>query len=337
MCWLTAVEAAVKNATRVCLNGELTERSWQMPSDLPGPALCFCRFDVMRMPPTESAVTAVSATGGPTVRRRQLGALLRKLRKSRGWTAEQVADRLYFDPSKLSRLETGRRRASEQDINSLCKLYEVDDEQRQHLLELARLGKQRAWWQPLGLPYSLYVELEEQAASILDYGLVVIPGLLQTPDYARAVLRGVVPELLPEVVEQRVEARITRQRLLTSEDRPHFEAVIDESVLHRVVGSHAIMQAQFDQLLYLSGLPNVTVRVVSYDAGVLPASNNKFIILKFADPEVHDVVYVEGLTGDLYLEDDRDVRIYNLTFRALVQRAATPEATCEIISELLDK
>ena len=289
-------------------------------------------FGVLHLAPIGRGGTEVHATGSPTVRRRELGALLKALRSAKGWTAEQVADRLLVSTSKVSRLETGQRGASTRDINDLCDLYEVDDEQRQHLLELASEGKQRAWWQPLALPYSTYVGLEAEAKFISDYGLGIMPGLLQTADYARAVVRAAVPKWVPEVVEQRVQGRMTRQQRLHSGNAPHFEAVVDESVLHRVVGSPAIMQGQLERLLELSNRPNVTLRVIPYEAGALPAGNNKFIILGFALPTVPDVVFIEGLTGDLYLEDPRDVEIYNLTFRTLVQLAASPDETREIIT-----
>ncbi len=290
---------------------------------------------VLHLTPTGRGGTEVHATGSPTVRRRELGALLKALRIAKGWTAEQVADRLLISTSKLSRLETGQRGASARDVRDLCDLYEVGDEQRQRLLDLAMEGKQRAWWQPLALPYSTYVGLEAEAASISDYGLGIMPGLLQTTDYARAVVHAAVPKWVPEVVEQRVQGRMARQQLLHADHAPHFEAVVDESVLHRVVGSAAVMQAQLERLLELSGLPNVTLRVIRYEAGALPAGNNKFIILQFAQPTVSDVVFIEGLTGDLYLDDPRDVEIYNTTFRTLVDLAASPDATRDIIAAMI--
>ena len=238
-------------------------------------------------------------------------------------------------PSKVSRLETGQRGASARDIRDLCDLYEVDEEQRQHLMELAIEGKQRAWWQPLGMPYPRYVGLEAEAASISDYGLGIMPGLLQNADYARAQVLAAVPRWVPDEVERRVRSRIARQQRLFSEHPPQFEAVVDESVLHRVVGSPAIMRAQLERLLELSDLPHVTLRVIPYDAGALPAGNNKFIILRFAQPAVPDVVFIEGLTGDLYLEEPHDVETYSTTFRALAQLAAEPDITRDIITAVL--
>ena len=280
-------------------------------------------------------MTEVPATGSPTVRRRELGALLRSLRTEAGWTAEQVAERLGVSPSKMSRLETGQRGASPQDIRRLCDLYKVDVDQRRHLTELASGGKQRAWWQPLGLPYSTYVGLEAEARSISDYGLGIIPGLLQTPEYARAIVRAAVPTWTPDIVEQRVRGRIARQRLLLSRSAPAFETVLDESVLHRVVGSPAIMEAQLRRLEELSELPHVTIRVIPYEAGALPAGNNKFILLRFEQPTVSDIVFIEGLTGDLYLDEATEVETYNATFRTLIRLAADPVATHEIIRTMI--
>jgi transcriptional regulator with XRE-family HTH domain len=258
--------------------------------------------------------------------------MLKALRGERGWTAEQVADMVAFSPSKVSRLETGQRGASARDISKLCDLYHVDEAQRQRMADLAREGKQRAWWQPLNLPYSTYIGLEAEAASIRDYGLGIIPGLLQAPGYAYEVVRATEPSLAADAVEQRVHGRMTRQQLLFGENAPRFEAVVDESVLHRVVGGPAVMRAQLERLLELSELPSVTVRVIPYEVGALPAGNNKFIILNFELPTVSDVVYIEGLTGDLFLEDPADVEAYKATYGTLVRLAADPETTRETIA-----
>jgi transcriptional regulator with XRE-family HTH domain len=281
-------------------------------------------------------VTGVPTPGSsPMVHRRELGAILRTLRTQKGWTAEHVAERLLVSPSKITRLEKGQRGASARDIRDLCDLYEVNDEQRQHLTELASEGKKRAWLPSSDLPYSRYAKLEAEAASISDYGLGIVPGLLQTADYARAVLRAGVPKWVPEIVEQRVQARLARQQqLLFSDHPPHFEAVMDESVLHRIVGSSVTMRAQLVRLLEFSGLPSVTLRVIRYDAGAVPAGINKFIILSFALPTVSDVVFVEHLTGNLYLEEPGEVEAYNTTFRALAQLALNPDATRELITSM---
>ncbi len=277
----------------------------------------------------------MAGTRSPTVRRRELGVLLRKLRTDRNWTVDHVAQHLLCSPSKISRMETGHRGASARDIRDLCDLYGVDSEQRAHLMQLASEGKQRAWWQPLGLPYSTYVGLEAEASSISDFGLGYIPGLLQTAGYARAIVQAAVPPWVPEIVEQRVEGRMARQQILTGPNPPRFQAVLDESVLHRVVGSREIMYAQLARLLEASQLANVDLRVIPYEAGALPAGNNKFIILNFALPDVPDVVFVEGLTDDLYLEDPQDVELYTATFWSLTELAASAERTRAIIASMI--
>lgn len=280
-------------------------------------------------------VTGVRTTGSPTVRRRELGTMLRRLRAEKGWTAEQVADLLQISTSKVSRLETGHRGASALDIRRLCDVYEVDDVQRQRMFELASEGKQRAWWQQGGLSYSIYVGLEAEAAAIRDYGLGFMPGLLQTRDYARAIVRAAPLDWSPEDIEQRVEWRMARQELLFSDHPPRFEAVVDESVLLRVVGGPEVMHEQLERLLELSHLPHVTLRVIPYGAGALPAGNNKFIILGFTQPSVPDVVFIEGLTGDLYLDEPTEVAVYETTFQMLVELAATPEKTRDIIATVV--
>jgi transcriptional regulator with XRE-family HTH domain len=278
----------------------------------------------------------VHTPGSPTVRRRELGALLKALRTERGWTAEQVGERLRFSPSKMSRLETGHRGASPRDIGDLCDLYQVDDKQRRRLLGLAREGKQRAWWQPLGERFSDYVGLEAEAVSISDFGLGIVPGLLQTADYARTIVHALAPDLEPDTVEQHVHGRMARQQqFLGREDAPRFEAVIDESVLHRTVGSRAVMRAQLERLLELSAQPNITLRVISYEAGALPAGPNKFIILKFASADVRDIVHIEGLTGDLYLDEPGDFKTYSTAFRTLVELAKSPKETREVIAAMI--
>jgi hypothetical protein len=249
---------------------------------------------------------------------------------------DQVAEQLLISPSKVSRLETGQRGASPRDIRDLCNLYGLGDEDRSRLADLAKAGKQHPWWQPLSLPYSTYVGLEADATLIRDFGLGVVPGLLQTADYARAILRATVPPRAPGEIENLIEARIARQqRVLGAENPPQFQAILEASVLHRIVGSRTIMRDQLHQLLDASELPNVTVRAVPYEAGALPNANNKFIILSFESLALPDVVFVEGLTGDLYIERKEDTATYDAAFRILEGMAATPEETRGIIGAIL--
>jgi transcriptional regulator with XRE-family HTH domain len=276
------------------------------------------------------------ASGSPTVRRRELGARLRALRTDRGWTVEQLAERLQFSPSKVSRLENGFRGVSARDIVDLCDVYGVRGEQRRQLIDLAAEGKQRAWWQSRDLPYSTYVGLEAAAETIHDFGFGVIPGLLQTEEYARAVLVAAHPPLTAAVVEQRLAGRLERQQLLLSERPPKFDAVIDEAVLHRIGGSRAIMFAQLRHLLTVSELSNVNIWVLPYAAGILPVPTSKFIVLSFREASVPGVVFIEGLTGDLYLGPNDGLADYEQAFSAMQAMAASPERSRQMISAIAD-
>jgi transcriptional regulator with XRE-family HTH domain len=258
--------------------------------------------------------------------------MLRSLRVGTELTTEQAADLLGFSRSKVSRLENGRRGATQDDIIRLCDLYQVDDEQRARLSKLAAEGKQRAWWNSPNLPDADYIGLEAEAESISDYGLAVVPGLLQTAAYAREMVRATAPTLGPQIVEERVRARIARQRLLSSSDGPSFTAVLDESVLHRVVGSPAVMLGQLKQLIEMAQWPNVTIRLVPYDAGVVPAGVGKFIILRSPLSGIDNIVLIEELTGQhRYIEDPGDVEMYTTAFRTLLSLSADPAASAAMI------
>jgi transcriptional regulator with XRE-family HTH domain len=278
----------------------------------------------------------VPVTTSPTARRRELGSMLRSLRVGTGLTAEEVAQRLGCSRSKISRLETGQRGASRVDILQLCELYQVEEKHRARLTELAAEGRQRGWWRPLSLPYSDYIGLESEAASISDYGLAIVPGLLQTAEYARAILRAGNPGLAPEIVEERVQARTARRVLLRSRKVPRFDAVLDESVLHRIVESPAVMLAQLEQLLDMSEWPNVTIRVVPYGASIVPSGVNKFIILKFERLRIDDIVQIEELAGQQCIAERKIVERYDTTFRTLTSLSADPSATRAMIRTQMD-
>jgi len=271
----------------------------------------------------------------PTVRRRELGALLRAMRTEAGMTVEQVAEALLVSPSKVSRLETGHRGASPRDIRDLSALYGVTDPAlREHLDALAKEGKEQAWWQPYDLPYATYVGLEAEATTISDFESGVIPGLLQTPEYARAVHEANMPTLSPAVIEQRIEARRTRQAILTRDDEPPtLKAIADEAVLHRVVGGPAVMAAQLDHVIQACHRPNVTVQVIPYAVGAHPALDSTFILLGFASP-VPGVVYVDGLVGQVYLERPQDVERYTKIFARLLTFALDERASIDLMAKL---
>jgi len=271
----------------------------------------------------------------PTVRRRELGALLRKLRTAKGLTVEQAAERLMFSMSKLSRMETGHGIATPRDIRDLCDLYGVADEaERDHMLKLAAEGKQQAWWQSYDLGYATYVGLEAEAVAISAFQSSVVHGLLHTADYARAGHEGAMPRLSPDQIEMQIEAKLTRQRILTRDNPPRFSVVLDEAALHRVVGGRQVMVAQLAKILDMSALPNVTVQVLPYEVGAHPAVESNFTILELPDP-TPGVVFVEGLIGSTYLERDDDLTRYQMIFRKLESIALSPKGSIDLIRKFL--
>ena len=267
----------------------------------------------------------------PTLRRRELGALLRARRQELGLTVEQVAERLEFSPSKVSRLETGQRGATARDVRDFCDLYGVSDGgERERLVNLAREGKQQGWWQSYDLDFSTYVDLEAAAVSTRYFLSVVIPGLLQTADYARAIHEAWVPEISPERIDELVRVRLMRQELLRREPPLAISAIFDEAALHRVVGGPSTMRSQLRQLIELAQVPNVTIRIIPYAVGAHIALESTFRILEFDDP-ARDVVFVEGLVGRIYLERAQDVARYSEVFERLTEIALSPQESIELM------
>jgi transcriptional regulator with XRE-family HTH domain len=280
----------------------------------------------------------VAGGTSPTVRRRELGFLLRKLRTDRGLSVEEVTARLLFSATKVSRLETGRAGASARDIRDLCNLYQVTDPaERDRLMTLAREGKQRAWWQQYALPEATYVGLETEAASIRDYDSGVVSGLMQVEGYARSVLEVAVPPLDRAAIDQRVEGRLKRQALLTQDGGPLFHFILDEGVLHRPVGGAAVMRAQLERTIEIAGLPKVTFQLIPLDIGAHPALDSTFVILGFDEPMVNDVVYVEGLVGNIYLESAGELERYRQIFTRLQSIALSPADSIGLLRRITTK
>jgi transcriptional regulator with XRE-family HTH domain len=270
----------------------------------------------------------------PTVRRRELGALLRALRNEKGMTVEQVADQLLCSPSKVSRMETGRGLATPRDIRDLCDLYQVtDDAERDRMMDLAKESKQQAWWQSYDLAYATYAGLEAEAVGISAFQSSVIHGLLHTADYARAGHEGAMPRLDPEQIQLQVEAKLTRQRILTGPNPPRFEVVLDEAALHRAVGGCRVMAAQLAKIHEMAALPNIAVQVLPYKLGAHPAVESNFTILELPNP-TPGVVFVEGLIGSTYLERPDDLKRYREIFSQLQSIALSPKETGDLIANL---
>ncbi len=271
----------------------------------------------------------------PTVRRRELGALLRALRNQKGLTVDQAAERLMFSMSKLSRMETGHGVATLRDIRDLCDLYDVTDEaERERMMALAREGKQQAWWQSYDLGYATYVGLETEAVAISAFQSSVVHGLLQTADYARAGHEGAMPRLDPDQIEMQIEAKLTRQRILARDNPPRFAAVLDEAALHRVVGGRQVMAAQLAKILDMSALRNVRVQVLPYEVGAHPAVESNFTIVELPNP-TPGVVFVEGLIGSTYLERDDDLTRYQIIFHILESVALSPKGSLDLIRKFV--
>ncbi|MDT0438039.1 MULTISPECIES: helix-turn-helix transcriptional regulator [Streptomyces] len=273
----------------------------------------------------------------PTVRRRRLGQELRRLREIKGMTAEEVAERLLVSQSKISRLENGRRSISQRDVRDLCGVYEVEDHRIvDSLMQMAKDSRQQGWWHSFGdIPYSVYIGLETDAASLRVYDPQVVPGLLQTREYAEALIAGALPETAPVDVEKRVQVRMRRQERITSPENPlRLWTVMDEAALHRKVGNGALMRAQLDLLVEHSQLPHVTVQVIPFDMGAHPGLNGQYAILEFPDAADSNVVYIEGVTSDLYLEKANDVQKYSVMYEHLRAQALNPDQSRQYIADV---
>ena len=273
----------------------------------------------------------------PTVRRRRLGQELRRLRELKGMTAEEVAERLLVSQSKISRLENGRRSISQRDVRDLCGVYGVEDTRVvDSLMQMAKESRQQGWWHAFGdVPYSVYIGLETDAASLRVFESLVVPGLLQTPEYARAVIEGMWPEAPQAEVDKRVQVRLKRQERITDLRRPlRYWVVVDEAALRRVTGDERVMAAQLDALLQRSIMPHVTLQVLPYSMGAHPGMYGKFAILEFEDASDATVVYLEGVTSDLYLEKPSEVHDYSMMYEHLRALALGPEQSRQYIRDI---
>jgi transcriptional regulator with XRE-family HTH domain len=290
----------------------------------------------------EVGVETAQPAGGPTVLRRLLGAQLRRLRERQGITREEAGYAIRASGSKMSRLELGRVGFKERDVADLLTLYGVtDDTDRDTLLALAQDANSPGWWHRYGdvLPgwFETYVGLEEAAALVRTYEVQFIPGLLQTEEYARAVISLGNSASPPEEIEQRVSLRITRQKLLTRGDAPRLWAVVDEAALRRPIGGRDVMRGQIERLIEATKLPGVILQVLPFRVGGHTAEAGAFTILRFPESDLPDVVYVEQLTSALYLDRRDDVDSYMEAIERLCVVSAPPDNTAEILSRILQE
>jgi transcriptional regulator with XRE-family HTH domain len=271
----------------------------------------------------------------PTVRQRELGTRLRELRNDRGMTVEYVAENLLCSATKISRLETGARRPSLRDVRDLCQLYEVDESTSADLMSLARRAREQGWWaQYDDLKLDPYIGLEQEAIAITSYTMFYFPALLQTKEYAEAVIKAMAPRIDPAVLQQRVEARLRRQQLLVPEDRPRYRVLLDEAVLHHRLGDSAVMAGQLEKTLRLIQDGNAMVQIIPFDYGVRAGQDSNFVLAEFEeDSNLPPVVFVEALTGMQYLERRADVLRYREAVEYLRDSALSPRESLARINE----
>ncbi|WP_449063241.1 helix-turn-helix domain-containing protein [Planomonospora algeriensis] len=269
-----------------------------------------------------------------------VGAHLRRLRTACGITREEAGRAIRASDSKISRLELGRTGFKQRDVADLLTLYGVTDEaERETLLALAVRAGAPGWWHEYGdaVPhwFDAYLDLEQAACVIRTYQLQFVPGLLQTEDYARAVIGSGHRDAPAEEIERRVALRMRRQRLLHRPDPPRFWAVIDEVALRRLVGGRATMRAQIERLIELAELPHVTVQIMPFGAIGHAETSGPITILRFPEGELPDVVYLEQLSGAVYLDKEADTSRYRYVMNRLSVEAGQPAETAEILHRIL--
>jgi transcriptional regulator with XRE-family HTH domain len=287
-------------------------------------------------------VTQNQPGSGPTALRILLGSQLRKLREAKNVTREEAGHLIRGSESKISRMELGRVGFKERDVADLLTLYGVVDQQaRAAVLDLVATANEPGWWHRFNdvLPtwFQAYVGLEEAAARIRTYEVQFVPGLLQTKEYARAVVTAGAAGIGAEEIARRVDLRLERQRMLDRPDGPVFWAVIDEAALRRPIGGAEVMRAQIEHLIDLMRQPNITIQVMPFSFGGHSAEGGAFSILRFPDSDLPDVVYVEQLASALYLDKREDVDRYTEVMERLCAVSTTPDETIELLRTIAEE
>lgn len=283
-----------------------------------------------------TAGSSAQAEGAnPTVRQRELGFRLRALRRAKDLTVEDVAARLECSATKISRIETGARRVSLRDVRDLCDLYGViDQEQVDELTSLARQAREPGWWSRYDDPWlhDAYIGLEQGATAITNYSMYWVPGLLQTPDYARGVVRAWRRRIDPRAIDERVDARMRRQRILHQSSPPRYRALLDEAVIRREVGGPAVMSEQLGKILDWAADGNGSVQVIPFTVGAHASVDSNFDLFEFEpDTAQHPVVCVESLTGALYYERPAEIARYSDAVESLRESALSLPASLDLI------
>jgi len=272
----------------------------------------------------------------PTVRQRELGTRLRRLRNGLDLTVEEVSAKLLCSATKISRIETGTRKPTLRDVRDLCLLYGVGPADTEEFMALARQAREPGWWtQYEDLNLEPYIGLEQSAASITCFMMYHMPALLQTADYARAIIKGIAPKINPEILDERVEVRLRRQQLLELDQPPRYRAILDEAVLRRQVGGMAVMQAQLAKVLKVERAGKAAVQVIPFDAGAHAAQDSSFVFLEFNEAELSPIVYVEGLVRPSYHDRKDEVARYREAIDYLRDSALSPRDSMALIDKML--
>jgi transcriptional regulator with XRE-family HTH domain len=277
----------------------------------------------------------------PTVNRRRLATDLRKFREAAGLTIDAVADKLEWSSAKISRIENSRVSVLPRDVKHLLRVYGLTEahDDWEPMLALSRASRQRGWWHEYAeaVPefFEVYVGLESDAVSISAYHAEFVPGLAQTEDYASALIRAKLADVSD--LERIVKVRMERQKILTSDDGPSVWYVLNEAVVRRVVGGRAVMKRQLERLLAVADLPRVQLQIVPFDAGAHAAMDGSFSLLTFPEPRDPQVVYIEHLTGALYLEKTVDTERYRLAIDHLRASALSMDASRALIAGIAER
>jgi transcriptional regulator with XRE-family HTH domain len=280
----------------------------------------------------------MTASPSPTVRRKRLGIELRRLREQARLTCEDVGQRLDCSGTRISRMETGRISVRPGDVRELLEVYGVTGTEADSLVQLAREARRKGWWHTYGRAlatwFEPYIGLEAEAVRLRDFQSMVLPGLLQTEDYARAVLRA-APSAGPTAdIDRQVALRMQRQGVLSQAKPPGLWVVLSESVLRVQVGGASVMQAQLSQLNEIAAQRNVTLQVLPFSTAAHVQPISPFTILEFADPADPTVVYLEHLTGSLLLENEEEVARYTVVFDHLRAEALGTAQSAGLIAQL---
>jgi transcriptional regulator with XRE-family HTH domain len=283
-----------------------------------------------------------NSSGGPTVLRILLGTQLRRLRQEKGISRHDAGYAIRASHAKISRMELGQVSFKRRDVDDLLKLYGVEQvEQREALLGLISSANAQGWWHKYGdvLPnwFGVYVGLEEAASVIRTFEVQFVPGLLQSEDYARSVIRLSRTATSEEDVDSRVRMRMRRQRRFVEPEAPRLWAVIDEAVLHRPYGDAEVMRGQIEHLVEMARRPNITLQIATFAMGGHAAAGGPFSILRFPTPQLPDVVYLEQLNSALYFDKYDDTHRYAQTMDHLATQAPPPSATEEILRGFLER